>query len=82
VGQPVLAVEHRRQVVSLDAQQSTVDRTRFVAAHRHDAAFADAHFDAATGAAVTARGLVPFEVGVGDGSLTIGDLARRLAVGA
>jgi hypothetical protein len=61
--QPVGTVEHRRQVVALDAQEPLVDRAGLVAAHGHDLAVRDADLDAAARAAEAARRLVPLSTG-------------------
>ena len=80
--QPVLAVEKRRQMVALDAQEPLVDRTRLVAAHRQNLAVADPDLDATAGAAVAARRLLPGQVGVRQHPALAGDPGRLFAVAA
>ena len=82
LGQTIFAVQHRRQVIPLDAEQAPIYRTRLIAAHRHDPALGDTHLNAATGAAVAAGRLVPVQVSVGDSGLAVGNLASSLLIRA
>ena len=58
-GQAIFAVENAAHVVALHAEQTLVNVGELIALDGHDLAVAHAYLDVATGAAETARGLIP-----------------------
>ena len=77
----IAAVEQRRQVIALDAEQALVDGAQLIAADRHDLPFGDADFDAASRAAEPAGRLAPGHIALRQAGFAFGS-RRRFAAAA